>query len=337
MRKFLLIITLLGCAALSRATSITGTLQVDSSWQQEVYLSLLNSFDEINLASDDLLIGSATIAPDGRFDFGEITLDSEDRIYRLHICKKGDPISTIIIGGREHNHVHFILRGGENVKLYSAVDEAALKNAQVWGYAPNTTLQQIAMLRKTWKDSKIRSERERELVNTTYQQSLMALADTSTSVLASLFAIRELELLNAFESEQDWLASWLNAHDTDSSLYLDEVRLQFQFLEFKQEQNDEDQQSGNGVLIALIIGGIVIVLGAAIWFLRARKPKQSNSNLSALTIKERQVFDLLRKGLTNKEIAAEMHVEPSTIKSHVSNIYTKLEVSSRVEVMDLEV
>ncbi len=51
-----------------------------------------------------------------------------------------------------------------------------------------------------------------------------------------------------------------------------------------------------------------------------------------LTNRERQVVDLLTEGLSNKEIAARMHVAVHTVKSHVHNILEKLALRSRLEV-----
>jgi NarL family two-component system response regulator LiaR len=50
-----------------------------------------------------------------------------------------------------------------------------------------------------------------------------------------------------------------------------------------------------------------------------------------LTEREKTVLDLMVKGKSNAEIAEQLVVSPSTIKFHVSNILSKLGVSSRTE------
>jgi NarL family two-component system response regulator LiaR len=54
-----------------------------------------------------------------------------------------------------------------------------------------------------------------------------------------------------------------------------------------------------------------------------------------LTERERTVLALMIEGLNNTQIAGRLTVSPSTIKSHVSNILSKLGVSSRTEAVTL--
>jgi len=52
---------------------------------------------------------------------------------------------------------------------------------------------------------------------------------------------------------------------------------------------------------------------------------------SLLTARELEALDLLAKGMTNKEIAAELVITVRTVKFHVSSILRKLEAGNRTE------
>jgi NarL family two-component system response regulator LiaR len=54
-----------------------------------------------------------------------------------------------------------------------------------------------------------------------------------------------------------------------------------------------------------------------------------------LTDREREVLALMVEGLNNTQIAGRLTVSPSTIKSHVSNVLSKLGVASRTEAVTL--
>ena len=50
---------------------------------------------------------------------------------------------------------------------------------------------------------------------------------------------------------------------------------------------------------------------------------------NGLTEREAEVLRLIAGGLSNKDIAAELHLSVKTVSRHLSNIFTKIGVSSR--------
>ncbi|MBR1583097.1 MAG: response regulator transcription factor [Spirochaetales bacterium] len=65
------------------------------------------------------------------------------------------------------------------------------------------------------------------------------------------------------------------------------------------------------------------------------KPELSLESLSRYRISEREftVIQLICEGLTNKEIAQELSISVNTVNNHVANIFSKMEVRSRIDLL----
>jgi DNA-binding CsgD family transcriptional regulator len=78
-------------------------------------------------------------------------------------------------------------------------------------------------------------------------------------------------------------------------------------------------------------------LGAAIWALRTSRELERISGRAPsrdeLTPTERRVVELVAGGRTNQEVAAVLFVSPRTVEFHLRNVFRKLDVHSRAELV----
>jgi len=65
------------------------------------------------------------------------------------------------------------------------------------------------------------------------------------------------------------------------------------------------------------------------------KPVSTESSLiSVLSNREKEILELLSKGMLYKEIAAQLFISQETVRKHVYHIYEKLHVNNRVEAVN---
>ena len=67
--------------------------------------------------------------------------------------------------------------------------------------------------------------------------------------------------------------------------------------------------------------------------LRARKSKSDSDTMlvDKLADRELEVLHLIAVGLSNREIAEKLFISLNTVKTHTKNIYSKLDVNSRIK------
>lgn len=58
-----------------------------------------------------------------------------------------------------------------------------------------------------------------------------------------------------------------------------------------------------------------------------------NSANASFSTREREIADLLARGLTEKEIASKLHISPATVNNHTRNIRDKFGLTKNTEIV----
>ena len=151
-------------------------------------------------------------------------------------------------------------------------------------------------------------------------------------LLLDCLGIEHLHMLNMFEIK------------SDSKQYESPIAL-FNVVRDRRFEEEALKRAVRGVLYAdepltTFAKGIKAVLNGEIWYpgkiLAKFLCKQRSiaglpkDTLPFLTSRERQILTKIASGASNKEIAADLCVSIHTVKTHVSNIFKKINVSSRL-------
>lgn len=58
-----------------------------------------------------------------------------------------------------------------------------------------------------------------------------------------------------------------------------------------------------------------------------------DSNLPALSVREKEIVILIKRGFTNREVAQQLFISEPTVKSHLYNIFRKLNIQNRPQLI----
>jgi DNA-binding NarL/FixJ family response regulator len=61
----------------------------------------------------------------------------------------------------------------------------------------------------------------------------------------------------------------------------------------------------------------------------AARPAVESSVFPELTLREREILEMIARGLSNPDITRRLGLSPKTVRNHVSNIFSKLQVADR--------
>jgi len=309
---------------LSAQSFIKGRIDIDTTrWAPVAYLSSISDFTQMYLMSNESIIQRTAIDQQGNFGFDCKNLSPEDRLYRIHFSKKGEPPASLIIGGTDENHLFLIANNKSDIGILIRGGHNLISDITFSVYLPNKALQEINQIAGFLDTLDYYGPAvNRDFVRQAVYDKLRQYADTCSNPLISLYALYHSRFESDYLKNTTFYSKYLHKWKAQDSEYFRAFRAQLPV-----------KEAPEILLPLLIILGFLLAGAGVIIFIRIRRKSDKNPYQS-LTVQERKIFGLLKDGRSNKEISEECGISLSTVKSHVNNIYSKLNISSRTDVMD---
>lgn len=308
------------------------------------YLSLINDYRKIYGVYEEQIINRVKII-DNYFEFTGDNLNTKNRLYRIHIDNcSNEELGKNHFNGKceESSQIVFIANNMDIINFPSSFEDQMF--CSIESNNPHTkALFSIDSLKElmTYDYGNYRSEASRKLNNKKWFNKFQEFGKGLKEPLAELY------IYNFLSERSSELHSYYREDIISNSFYEDlQDRLNEEYpnsdyaIQYGDEiASDRYIKSNNErtfktyipILLLLLLGSGLF--NFYLWN-KLKKTKHSikTNGIEDLTKQEKKILDLILNDKTNKEIAQEIFVSVSTVKTHINNLYKKLNVTSRDEV-----
>jgi len=346
--KWLFILFFLLSFSVKAQYSFSG--QVDKNHlENSVYLSLIEDYRKLSGVFSEQIITKQQIDSSGHFQFIGNQLDSENKIYRIHIdnCKEDEQNQNHFDGHCDDSkEILFIAKNSDTITFPFSFDNQIFCQVNSSNPRANAFVR-IDSLKEAMKYDygEFRSETNRKLNNKKWFKTLQDFGKQLDEPLAELS-------IYAFLSDRSNNFHEYYLEDLKTSKYYDDLKLRLgeqypnsvYVRQYENEINadkysiDEPNKTSSGKWssILFVFLGISLLFNGFLIYRLIKKKSRNKSNLkSSLTKQEQNILQLLLEDKSNKDIADALFVSVSTVKTHINNVYKKLNVQTRGEVKNL--
>ncbi|WP_343487880.1 response regulator transcription factor [Allomuricauda sp. d1] len=312
-----------------------------------VYLSLVDDYRKVSRINTSQVIQNTPSDSLGFFFFEGDFLNDQNRIYRIHTdsCSDQEAEKNHLLGKCESSEsILFIANNNDTLSLPVGNLGQAFCEIVSTNAASNKLLE-AELLRESMVLDIVDSDSEKaRMLN--YEKWFKKLQDfgvLSREPLVELFCYnflsdRSSEAHAFYQKDLQENTYYGNALSRLTAKYPD-ATFTNQFI----SELQADQSIVNAKTVDLrsstfkpsyflYLSLALVSLVVAILFLR-RKRNSAKKNLHELSPQELRVYQAMSDGKSNKEIASELFISHSTVKTHINNIYKKLGISSRNELL----
>lgn len=315
--------------------SIKGKVNLQGQWQHQIYLATVDKLDTYYSDDAKYIINVAPIDLDGSFEITGDNLPAIPQFYRLYLVKEehSEFNACLFIGGEEHNFLHLLLNNDSEVIIHpDTTAYAPFGDYQIAGDSSNQLMQQLGQLvYPSYVFYEMRFPSELKFAKDKSNRDLFQFADTCSNTLVALAAILNTDFESYFDTQQ--------AHYQDFGQTLEEAFPNHPYTKdyFRKLRYYADDGTPTSTSSWWMWTTFLSVAGLLFLLFQNRQLKQQLAPPSLalheetyhFTTQEQKILSMIEAGKTNKEIASDLFIEVSTVKSHINKLYTKLKVTNR--------
>jgi DNA-binding CsgD family transcriptional regulator len=321
----------------------------NKKWHDNVYLSIIEDYRKITGIYSEQIISKVKTDSLGFFEFVGNQLENKNKIYRIHVdnCSDEELNENHFNGHCENSkEVIFIAKDDDTIKLPFSFEKEMFCDIKS-NNLKATAFTKIDSLKEEMKYAfhEFRSEANRKLNNKKWFKTLQDFGLKLNEPLAELYIYSFLS-----DRRNDFHDFYLEDLKTNSyydgllnrltelypnSTYTKQYKTELTSDKFIISENPNDLNfNWNNILYIFLL--ISIILNFYFWQIFKKLKIKKSKNLSEnLTKQEQNILALIQENKSNKEIADALFVSLSTVKTHVNNIFKKLNVQSREDIKNL--
>ncbi|GLB47968.1 response regulator transcription factor [Neptunitalea lumnitzerae] len=267
------------------------------------------------------VVATAMIDSNGAFAFKKELFTTTDKVYQLALTTENVSANGSI-PQRLHTLKTFILSEADSMVFNGTT----------------TSYQTTSMADKEWSKFK-KFEKTQDFKSLNASEIAQYLTSTKGYIKDSL-QILLVKLMSIQELDEKQL---LDTDIKENPDYYEQLLVQlkesnvapayYMYLENKLHKYHYQRTNTffrTSVLVNIVL--VVLVVLVVLQWVKAKKQGKVTPEV-VLSKQETLVKNLILAGKTNKEIAATLFISVSTVKTHITNIYSKLQVSSRKELL----
>tara|TARA_B100000809_G_scaffold265077_1_gene322777 strand:+ start:11790 stop:12836 length:1047 start_codon:yes stop_codon:yes gene_type:complete len=318
------------------------------SQNNSVYLSVIEDFRKISGVFPEQILAKATLDSTGYFIFKGDNLPTKNRIYRIHIdtCNENEQNTTHFSGHCPNSEeIIFIANNATQLSFPLSFDQEAFCKVDSNNEKANVFLK-IDSLKNDMRFAfgTFRSEANRKINSKKWFTTLQDYGELLDEPLAELY------IFSFLSNRSNSLYSYYLKDLKENGYYLKLLnRLKEKYpnsaymLQYENEleadlflvNNDKDKLFSWWIYVIIIVLFLSVFIN--LYLFRKNKTLQKDSfSKEKLTSQEQKTLSLILTDKSNKEIASELFISVSTVKTHINNLYKKLNVTSREEVKNLK-